>query len=181
MRRLLALIATVALLAGGCGGGSDSSPSTSPKGSSSPKPKNSPAQLAKIESTPFGKKVTLVCFNGARSLGSLPRFPFPTFDPIHPDPGRLPAIGRYFEQGSLPAFEKLITKLKAVEAPPAEQQRYDDFVSEIEALTANLKRQIAAAKSSDAKAFAAAVKDVDNRPLANAESALGVRACFGIS
>jgi hypothetical protein len=182
MRLLLALAAVAALLIGGCGG-SDSSNATSTTGSGSSgiPPKSSPAESQKIESTPFGKRVTIVCFNGARALGSLPRFPFPTFDLIHPDAARLPAVGRYFEQGSLPAYQKLIARLKAVKPPAAEQQRYDDFVTQVEALAANLKRQIAAAKSSDAKGFVAAVKAVDNRKLANAESALGVRACFGIS
>ncbi len=179
MRLLAVLTAVAALLIGGCGG-SDSStaPGTTSSGIA---PKSSPATSQKIESTPFGRRVTIVCFNGARALGSLPRFPFPTFDPIHPDAARLPAVGRYFEQGSLPAYQKLVSQLKAVKAPAAQRQDYDDFVTGVEGLVANVKRQIATAKSSDVKGFVATVKAVDNRKLANAESALGVRACFGIS
>jgi hypothetical protein len=176
----LAAIAALAMTFGACGGGSDSSGSTGtkPKSSSTTSPAGPNAAL---ENSPFGKKVTSVCFLGTRGLGSLPRFPFPAFDPLHPEVSKLPAIARYFENGSLPVYQKLIAGLKKVKPPPAQKQKYDEFLHQLDLLAANLKRQIAAAKSSDSKGFTATVKTAGGTGLPNAESALGIRACYGIS
>jgi hypothetical protein len=182
VRALIALAAIAALLTalGACGGGSDSSSSTSTSSGSSSK--SSPAgPNAALENSPFGKKVTGVCFTGTQALGTLPQFPFPAFDPLHPQVSKLAAIARFFENGSLPAYQKLIAELKKVKPPAAEKQKYEEFVHQLDLLVANLKRQISAAKSSDVQGFIKTVKAVDNRGLANAESALGIRACYGIS
>jgi len=125
--------------------------------------------------------VTSVCFTSTEALGALPQFPFPTFDPLHPEVSKLPAIARFFESGSLPAYQKLLAKLKKVKPPAAEKQKYEQFVNQVDALVANLKRQIASAKSSDAKGFIATVKAAGGTGLPDAESALGIRACYGIS
>ena len=176
----LAAIAAVATALGACGGGSDSSSSTSTSSESSGT--GTPVGPdAALENSPFGKRVTSVCFLGTQALGSLPRFPFPGFDPLHPEVSKLPAIARYFENGSLPAYQKLIAELKKVNPPAAEKQKYEEFVHQLELLVANLQRQTAAAKSSDVKGFIATVKTAGGTGLPNAESALGIRACYGIS
>jgi hypothetical protein len=181
VRALVALAAIAALVTlGACGGGSDSSSSTT--GSSKSSSAGSPAgPNAALENSPFGKKVTSVCFLGTQALGSLPQFPFPAFDPLHPKVFKLAAIARFFENGSLPAYQKLIAELKKVKPPAAERQKYEEFVHQLDLLAANLKRQISAAKSSDVKGFIATVKAAGGTGLPNAESALGIRACYGIS
>ncbi len=180
-RIALAAIAALAIALGSCGGGSDSSSSTTNASSSESPSAGNPAATHAVEKTPFGKRVTAVCFTGTQALGTLPQFPFPSFDPLHPEVSKLPAIARFFENGSLPAYQKLLGELKKIQPPASEKKKYDDFVHQLELLVVNVKRQVAAAKSSDAKAFVVAVKAAGGQGLPNAESALGVRACYGIS
>jgi hypothetical protein len=176
--RRLALLASVVALAlglGACGGGSgsDGSSSTTAKSTTTTVPSSHA-----IEATPFGKQVTTVCLASAKRLDSLPRFPNPQFDPLHPKPSELPEIGRYFSAGQLPALEVLVAKLKKVDPPAAYEQRYDEFLAQLDKLVANLKRQATAAKAADTKGFVAAIKDAGGLGLPNAESALGITACY---
>jgi hypothetical protein len=174
VRRLALLAATagLGLGLGACGGGSgsDSSSSTAAK-----KPA-APSHAA--EATPFGKRVTAVCLVGAKRLDSLPRFPNPQFDPLHPKASELPEIGRYFATGQLPAFETLVANLKKVDPPPAYRQRYDELLAQLDKTVANLRRQTSAAKAADVKAFVAAIKAAGGLGLPKAESALGITACY---
>jgi hypothetical protein len=175
MRRPAALTAIVAILLGlgGCGGGSGSDSKTfTIKSTGAAHP---------VEGTRFGKRVGAICFRRAAELGSLPRFPNPQFDPLHPAPSELPEVGRFFEQNQVPAFQKLIVALRKVDPPPAYEKRYDEFVTQLESLVANLKRQAATAKSSDVNGFVAAIKDAGGLGLPKAESALGITACYGIA
>ncbi len=168
MRRpaLLAAIVALALGLGACGGGSDDSSSTT-----------APSSHA-IEATPFGKQVTTVCLASATRIASLPRFPNPQFDPLHPKASELPEIGRYLSGGQLPAVEALVAKLNKVDPPATYQQPYDEFLAQLDRLVANLKRQTAAAKAADVNAFVAAIKDAGGLGLPKAESALGITACY---
>jgi hypothetical protein len=181
-RITLGAIAAVAIVLGGCGGGSDSSSSTSTTTTNStPSSAGNPTATHAVERTPFGKRVTAVCFKGTEALGTLPQFPFPTFDPLHPEVSKLPAIASFFQSGSLPAYQKLIAELKKIQPPASQKKKYDEFVQQLDRLVANLERQVAAAKSSDAKAFVVTVKAAGGQGLPDAESALGIRSCYGIS
>jgi hypothetical protein len=182
VRVLTATVAIVLLAAsGGCGGGSDSSSTGTIPAAATPPGSSSAAESRAVERTAFGKRVTAACFTGSQALGSLPPFPDPAFDSLHPEVAKLPAIARFFERGPLPAYEKLLGQLKAIDPPAAEKPKYDEFVHQVDALVADLKRQIAAAKGSDAKGFTAAVRAAGGTGLPDAESALGIRACYGIS
>jgi hypothetical protein len=165
----IALMASAALAA--CG--SSSSSTTSTTGSSGGS--NAVAQTA------YGKQLASFCSQAKKELSSNPPFPYPTFNPFHPDASKLPAIGRFFEKNSLPAFEKIAADVKKVKPTAAEKQHFEAFVRQLDLQVPDLKRQIAAAKSSDVSGFIATVKQLGASvsKLRAAQAALGVPACSG--
>jgi hypothetical protein len=162
----IALAAAAALVA--CG---DSDSSSSSGGSGS------------VEQTPYGKELAKLCREASKSLSSGPPFPDPNFNALQPDASQLPAIGRFFENGSLPVFEKIEAKAQKLQPSAGEKQHLEAFVRQLDARVANLKQQIAAAKASDVSGFVATVKaaDASTQKLQTAEAQLGVSDCTGIS
>ena len=164
---LLATLAAAALVA--CGSSSDTSSQTTSTNSGS------------VAQTAYGKQLASFCSQAKKELSSNPPFPYPTFNPFHPDASKLPAIGRFFEKNSVPAFEKIAADVKNVKPTAAEKQHFEAFVRQIEMQVPDLKRQIAAAKSSDVSGFIATVKEIGASvsKLRAAQASLGVPACVG--
>jgi hypothetical protein len=161
------LLAAAALTA--CGSSSDSSSQATSTSSGS------------VAQTAYGKQLASLCSQAKKELSSNPPFPYPTFNPFHPDASKLPAIGRFFEKNSLPAFEKIAADVKKVKPTAAEKQHFEAFVRQLDLQVPDLKRQIAAAKSSDVSGFIATVKQLGASvsKLRAAQAALGVPACSG--
>jgi hypothetical protein len=161
------LLAAAALTA--CGSSSDSSTQATSTSSGS------------VAQTAYGKQLASFCSQAKKELSSNPPFPYPTFNPFHPDASKLPAIGRFFEKNSVPAFEKIAADVKNVKPTAAEKQHFEAFVRQIEQQVPDLKRQIAAAKSSDVSGFIATVKEIGASvsKLRAAQASLGVPACRG--
>ena len=161
------LLAAAALTA--CGSSSDSSSQATSTSSGS------------VAQTAYGKQLASFCSQAKKELSSNPPFPYPTFNPFHPDASKLPAIGRFFEKNSLPAFEKIAADVKKVKPTAAEKQQFEAFVRQLDLQVPDLKRQIAAAKSSDVSGFIATVKQLGASvsKLRAAQAALGVPACSG--
>jgi hypothetical protein len=161
------LLAAAALTA--CGSSSDSSTQATSASSGS------------VAQTAYGKQLASFCSQAKKELSSNPPFPYPTFNPFHPDASKLPAIGRFFEKNSLPAFEKIAADVKKVKPTAAEKQHFEAFVRQLDLQVPDLKRQVAAAKSSDVSGFIATVKQLGASvsQLRAAQAALGVPACSG--
>jgi hypothetical protein len=155
-----------------CGSSSSSSTTSTSASSGS----NSVAQ------TPYGKQLASFCSQAKKELSGNPPFPYPTFNPFHPDASKLPAIGRFFEKNSLPAFEKIDADVKKLKPTAAEKEHFEAFVRQLDSQVATLKRQIAAAKSSDVSGFVVTVKQVGASvsQLRAAEASLAVPACSGL-
>jgi len=178
-RIALAPLATVLLAAAvltACGSSSDSSTQATSASSGS------------VAQTAYGKQLASFCSQAKKELSSNPQelssnppFPYPTFNPFHPDASKLPAIGRFFEKNSLPAFEKIAADVKKVKPTAAEKQHFEAFVRQLDLQVPDLKRQVAAAKSSDVSGFIATVKQLGASvsQLRAAQAALGVPACSG--
>ena len=171
-RTALAPLATVLLAAAvltACGSSSDSSTQATSASSGS------------VAQTAYGKQLASFCSQAKKELSSNPPFPYPTFNPFHPDASKLPAIGRFFEKNSLPAFEKIAADVKKVKPTAAEKQHFEAFVRQLDLQVPDLKRQVAAAKSSDVSGFIATVKQLGASvsQLRAAQAALGVPACSG--
>jgi hypothetical protein len=161
------LLAAAALTA--CGSSSNSSSQATSTSSGS------------VAQTPYGKQLASFCSQAKKELSSNPPFPYPTFNPFHPDASKLPAIGRFFEKNSLPAFEKIAADVKKVKPTAAEKKHFEAFVRQIDQQVPDLSRQIAAAKSSDVSGFIVTVRQIGASvsKLRAAQASLGVPACIG--
>lgn len=163
---VLTALAAIAAL-GGCGSSSGSSSNTTSTVASA------------LSQTPYGKQLSAVCTSAGKTLSALPGFPYPTFNPLHPEASKLPAIGRFFERTSAPAFQKILLSIDKVQPPPTEKGQFDAFRSQYASFVANLKRQIAAAKASDVSGFVVTVRRLSQSTsqLHRTEALLGVTAC----
>lgn len=77
--------------------------------------------------------------------------PVAHFDPLHPDPADLPAIGRYFARYG--AARDTAARLDALAAPADQQAAWAKLRGLIDRAAANATTQIAAAERSDVAAF----------------------------
>jgi hypothetical protein len=131
----------------------------------------------------FVQRVNAVCnATKARSV-QLPGFPFPTFDPFHPDKALLPRVGRYFDQGTrhrLP--QELLTQLERLGPPPRDGSPWQNVLNARRSVLKAEAVQIKAALAGNASAFVRTVYEqaaVYNR-LVFTSAVFGVQSCtFG--
>lgn len=162
----LALVALVS----GCG-----SKSSSGGQSSSATSASAPASSAAA----FVKRANTICTQPATGPTPGP-FPFPSFDPLHPDRSKLPAIGRYFERTDTLAIDRReLAQLKALGAPPKDQSDWQRLLAAKQSgLTATAK-QYKAALATDAPTFIATVNTLTaaTSEEVSAASGFGVTGC----
>jgi hypothetical protein len=85
-------------------------------------------------------------------------FPLAQFDPLHPDPSQLPAVGDYFARyGQLP---ETVTALHDLTPPAADAAAWTSMLGLADRLTAVARRQIAAARDRNVSAFVSTVRTV---------------------
>ncbi|HEX5191672.1 MAG TPA: hypothetical protein VFW09_02645 [Solirubrobacteraceae bacterium] len=108
----------------------------------------------------------------------LPGFPFPSFDPFHPDPSLLPQVGRFFEkQVRLP--RALLRELKKLGQPSASRRAWHNVLKARQAVLTVHTEQIRAALDDNAPAFVRTVYRTSrayNR-LVFASAIFGVQSC----
>jgi hypothetical protein len=168
VRRLAGLLIALAVLVALAGCGSS--------GSSSGPTEASPSAVAK---TPYGKQLAAICVKAQKQLHSNPSFPYPNFDPIHPDASTLPLVASFFSRNSLPDYESAVAALDKVKPPTDQKQKFERFKQAFEADAANLKHQVDAARAKQVATFVATVNAVA-RVTAKAKAAseaLGIPAC----
>jgi hypothetical protein len=87
-------------------------------------------------------------------------FPVSDFDPEHPDPRELPAVGDYFATyGGLPATTSGLHGL----VPPADESAtWRRLLDVADRLTANSERQVAAARARDVTTFIGTVRTAND-------------------
>jgi hypothetical protein len=102
-----------------------------------------------------------ICTRASRQLAALPPFPFPNFDPLHPDPGLLPQVGAFFTGPGdpRPIFQTLNTGLRALGQPPAARGWWARMLHARAAELAVINEQDRAALAGDAPAFVRSVRD----------------------
>ena len=145
--RNLALASGIALLAltvSSCGG-SDSSSSSS----------------LSAESEAAIEQIETICDDAAsEAREARGDFPVADFDPEHPDPAGLPAVGNYFSIGHA-IWDKALVDARAVTVHAEIQPQVDALLSAVESDLALAKSQAAAAKASDVDGFVATLPKVD--------------------
>jgi hypothetical protein len=105
--------------------------------------------------TRFVAKANAICAQAVARHSAHP-FPLPGFDPVHPRPADLPAVGRYFARyGSATATT---ARLDALAAPTGHQREWHELRALINQAAANARRQITAAEHADIAGFEQAVR-----------------------
>ena len=119
----------------------------------------------------------------AQPVGSLrcQPFPFSTFDPLHPDPSLLPAVGRFFTgpDDVRPTLLTLDAHLGALGQPPADAGAWRRVLAARTAALAVHDEQDQAALTADPPAFIKSVHDVERtfRAVAITATVFGVSQC----
>jgi hypothetical protein len=111
--------------------------------------------------TRFIGRANRLCTSASRQLAALPPFPFPNFDPMHPDPSLLPQVGAYFTGPGdpRPILRTLSTRLRALGRPSVDRRAWTRVLNARTAALAVIDRQDQDALTDDVSAF---VKDVDD-------------------
>jgi hypothetical protein len=105
--------------------------------------------------TRFVARANAICGQSVARHSAHP-FPLPGFDPLHPRPADLPAVGRYFARyGSASATT---ARLDALAAPPGGQREWQELRALINKAAANARRQITVAERADVAGFEQAVR-----------------------
>jgi len=105
--------------------------------------------------TRFVAKANAICGQAIARHSAHP-FPLPGFDPLHPRPADLPAVGRYFARyGSASATT---ARLDALTAPAGHQREWQQLRALINQAAANGRRQMTVAERADVAGFEQTVR-----------------------
>ena len=106
------------------------------------------------------------------------KFPVDNFDPQHPAPADLPAVGDYFAP-AVKAEQAALASLRAL-TPPAElSQEVRSYTAALAQLVDVVREQVAAAHAADPGRFAATLDEADARlsAVSTAADQLKVKTC----
>jgi hypothetical protein len=122
-----------------------------------------------------------ICTRASRQLAALPPFPFANFDPLHPDPGLLPQVGKFFTGPGdpRPIFRTLNARLRTLGQPPAGRGWWSRMLRARTAELTVINEQDRAALASDVPSFVDSVQDSINafRRVAITATVLGASQC----
>jgi hypothetical protein len=122
-----------------------------------------------------------ICTRAAGQLAALPPFPFPNFDPLHPDPGLLPQVGAFFTGPGdpRPILQTLNMRLRGLGQPPAARGRWARMLDARVAELAVINAQDRAALAGDVPAFVHSVRDSTSafRQIAITATVFGTMRC----
>jgi hypothetical protein len=131
----------------------------------------------------FIRRADAACSATERKVQSMGDFPFPDFDPFHPDPQTLPQVGQFFNQPARRALPSgLLTKLEKLGKPPASRSAWQRVLAARRTIIGNETKQTNAALANDAPTFVASVYQMsrDYNRLVFASAIFGVQSCtFG--
>jgi hypothetical protein len=128
----------------------------------------------------FVQRANRICRATEATARRQPGFPFPSFDPFHPDPALLPQVGRFFDQPARHRLPRaLLRELERLRGPPASVRAWRKVLERRRTLLANEDAQIAAALAADAPAFVRTVyrQSKDYNGLVFASAVFGVQSC----
>jgi hypothetical protein len=109
----------------------------------------------------FVRRANTACRAAEAKGARLPRFPFPNFDPFHPEKKLLPKVGRFFDQPARRRLPRaLLAELQNLGQPRASVKAWRRVLRSRQAALATETRQIRAALADNAPAF---VRTVFNR------------------
>jgi hypothetical protein len=109
----------------------------------------------------FEAHANQLCRRASGRIAALPPFPFPNFDPLHPDPTLLPQVGAFFTGPGdpRPVLRALNRRLRAVGEPPANRGAWNRALRARAAAYAVIHQQDTAALAGDVAGFVKSVHD----------------------
>jgi hypothetical protein len=153
--------ASVVLLLGvtACGSSNKSGSAATAASSTAPPAVSTPATAANKLEASFVARVNAVCARAKAAIGAHGKFPYPTFDPLHPDVTLLPKVGAFFA-ATQATGDRVPRELRNLGNPRTGQGEWTQLVALATQSRLIADRQIAAAKASDVPAFVATVHAV---------------------
>jgi hypothetical protein len=130
---------------------------------------------------PFIARADDLCRRAGDALASLPPFPFPTFNPLAPDPSKLPDVGAFFTGPGdpRPILRALDTKLHELGQPPRERGAWRLVTRARDQELAVIDEQDRAALAGNVPAFVRSVRHsaANFRQIAISATAFGSTRC----
>jgi hypothetical protein len=122
-----------------------------------------------------------ICSRAATKLAGLPPFPFPHFDPLHPDLALLPQVGAFFTRvgDPRPILTTLELQLRSLGRPAAHASEWTDVLRARQGQTKLIATQDTAALAADAPEFVRTVRQSTSafRKVALTASTFGATRC----
>ena len=127
----------------------------------------------------FAGKATDTCIGLAAGVKSHPPFPFAHFDPMHPDPKKLPKIGAFYQANGWPVATDAKEALHGLGEPNTGRRRWDAFLAQFDRYVSTVRNQMVAATRADGHSYTVtAVQFRDMLPaVETAATAAGVPRC----
>jgi hypothetical protein len=128
----------------------------------------------------FIQHAVSACDATQRQAMTLPGFPFPAFDPFHPDKNLLPQVGRFFDQPARHRLPRaLLEELQRLGHPPASGAAWQAVLKARRAQIMSENAQISAALADNAPAFVRLVYQQarDYNQMVFSSAVFGVQAC----
>jgi hypothetical protein len=133
-----------------------------------------------VSNAGFIQRADAACNAAEATSGTVPGFPYTTFDPFHPDTHLLPQVGRYFDQPSVHRLpHQLLAQLEKLGSPPSSRAAWRQVLTARRAVLRTEATQIKVALAGDAPAF---VRTVYQQPsaynrLVFTSAVFGVQSC----
>ena len=143
---IIASFVAIALLSG-CGSSKHAANTTATATAAGAVAKIDPAFIARVDA---------VCGRFAKAA---PQFPYPTFDPLHPDVKLLPKVGAFFAKQQ-PKADAVPKQLAALGPPATGQATWSQMLALGTRSRVVADQQIKAAEASNTRAFVATVNSV---------------------
>jgi hypothetical protein len=154
-----AVVLLLAACIAGCGGSSNST-ATSRTTASIPEPSAS----SRLDAA-FIARADAVCARANAAIEKAHgKFPYSTFDPLHPDPKLLPKVGAFFASSQAIA-DRVPGELQALGDPQRNAALWHQMLALSRQSRAIAHRQVAAAQASNAPAFVATVQAIESESM----------------
>jgi hypothetical protein len=102
----------------------------------------------------FAARARHVCDQALESKEAWAPFPVADFDPTHPDASAFPKVADWLEHEVKPTFDGWLSGLEALGQPPDARDAWDGVLAAVGNIVDLNEKQIAAARTADASAFA---------------------------
>ena len=151
----------LALVLAGCGGSQKTANTSTAASQTASGPATSiasPTPATTLDAA-FIARANAVCARAKRALDAKGKFPYQSFDPLHPQVTLLPKVGAFFAARRA-IGDRVPAELQALGTPHNAAGQWDQMVASSKQDRAIADRQIKAAEASDAPAFVATVNAI---------------------